>query len=875
MGSKLKAPPLFNPNEDNYEAYKRELEIWDSFTDLEEKKRGPAVYLSLDKKTKQAVSQLKPADISAPDGLQKIIQKLDEVYLADRNTRAYAAFQRFNECKRDEGETLEDFIIRFEDKYNDMEEYNMNLPDGIKAFFILNASNLTDETERLTRATSELSYKSMKDQIKKICGTTFNAKEGDTAPPVKDECFFGYEKQKRGSWRGRNWRGYGRGRGRGSNQEKGPPRKKSEDVREGNPVDWKGNKIKCFICDSETHMIKDCPKKESNEEKAEGGTGKTEEAMINIILFSAIPDNKQLRLVMEALGFGLLDCGCTKTVSGEFWIKEYLNNLPEEDKKNVQEERSDSRFRFGDGHECKSMKRLIIPVRIGKKKYLLRVEVVKEEIPLLLSKPSMKSLKMNLDLENDLVVIDNEVIKLTCTTSGHYRLPLTPFDVDACNITLHAIDFDKLDVKQKKVKAYKLHRQFGHASGDKLVKLVENSKVNDKEFIKCVKEVSENCELCELYKRAPLKPVVSLPLSETFNEVVCLDLKELKKSWILHMIDAASRYSAARIIKKKDKDTVIKQIFQMWFAYFGRPKTLMSDNGNEFLNSVYTEASEKLGIEITMPPAYSPFSNGIVERHNKILYETYIKTLDDTKCDPEVALSWACSAKNALSNQNGYSPNQLVFGFNVNLPTVLTDKLPSLTRTTSSEIVRKNLEAIHNARKNFIQAENSSKIRRALGHKTRTYSEQIFEAGEKVYFKIPTVKGWKGPARVLGNDGYTIVVKQGGSIHKCHRSNVMKIKNEGIKGEESDMVPSKTETPKKSEKKQVKFSQKKRHRQTRGSAKQCKENRNLKKHSGMSSERYEQKEDSESSSDEIERKEREESSEDDDEVEGTMKIMMK
>ena len=134
------------------------------------------------------------------------------------------------------------------------------------------------------------------------------------------------------------------------------------------------------MCDSKYYMIKDCPKKESNEEKAEQGTRKTEE--INIILFSAIPDNNQLRLVIED---GLLDCGCTKTVSGEFWIKVYLNDLPEEDKKNFQEERSDSRFRFGDGHECKSMKRLIIPIRIGKKKYLLRVDIVKEEIPLLLS----------------------------------------------------------------------------------------------------------------------------------------------------------------------------------------------------------------------------------------------------------------------------------------------------------------------------------------------------------------------------------------------------------------------------------------------------------------------------------------------------------
>ena len=32
----------------------------------------------------------------------------------------------------------------------------MGLPGGIKAFFVLNAANLSDETERLTRATSEL-----------------------------------------------------------------------------------------------------------------------------------------------------------------------------------------------------------------------------------------------------------------------------------------------------------------------------------------------------------------------------------------------------------------------------------------------------------------------------------------------------------------------------------------------------------------------------------------------------------------------------------------------------------------------------------------------------------------------------------------------
>ena len=126
----------------------------------------------------------------------------------------------------------------------------------------------------------------------------------------------------------------------------------------------------------------------------------------------------------------------------------------------------------------------------------------------------------------------------------------------------------------------------------------------------------------------------------------------------------------------------------MWIGYFGKPKTLMSDNGGEFDNSLYKEVSQILGIEVIMPPGESPFSNGIVERHNKVLYETMMKTRQDADCDDDVALAWACSAKNALQNHGGYSPNQLVFGYNVNIPTVLTDKLPALSTTTSSEIIR-------------------------------------------------------------------------------------------------------------------------------------------------------------------------------------------
>ena len=774
MGSRsLKSPPQFDPDNDNYEQFKKDLQIWDLVTDLEAKKRGPAVYLSLNKKVREAVRSLSVEQINNDNGLKAITDRLDEVYLADKNTRAYTAFQNFYKCKRESGETFEQFIIKFERLYSELVNHDLTLPEGIKAFFVLNSANLTDEMEKLARATTtELTYKAMKDQIKKICGTTVSQGNDDfqSAPPIKDEVLFTHG---RGGYRGRGRGGKG---GRGGSYKpssstegaKGGSQKQSSSTE--NPVNQYGIKMRCYACDSLTHMVANCPKKNEVEE-------------VNIVLLNSKPDNKQKNLVLETLGKGLLDSGCTRTVAGEFWMNEFLSTIPPADKLKISEVKSDAIFRFGDGAESRSAKKVTIPIKIGSKKYQLQVDVVKNDIPLLISKPVMKKLGISesgLDLKNDLWVVDDEKIKLQCTSSGHYCLPLSVFycgDSDSkYNITLSVNEIDKLSKTEKMTKVLKLHRQFGHASEDKLLKLVKNSSIKDKEFLHLIGEVCNTCDICREYKAAPLKPIVSLPLAEKFNDVVCLDLKEYvhNKVWILHMIDAATRYSQARLITSKKKEVIVSKIFEMWISSFGVPRTLMSDNGGEFVNNVYTEASQKLGIKMVMPPAESPFSNGIVERHNKIIYETMMKTKDDAKCEPEVALAWACSAKNALQNNNGYSPNQLVFGHNVNLPSTLTDNLPALKTTTSNEIIRKNLQALHDARKNYIVSENSNRIKRALRHKTRSYSDETFQTGESVYFKRNGYKGWLGPARVLGFDGYTVLVKLGGSIYKCHRCHLMK-----------------------------------------------------------------------------------------------------
>ena len=54
---------------------------------------------------------------------------------------------------------------------------------------------------------------------------------------------------------------------------------------------------------------------------------------------------------------------------------------------------------------------------------------------------------------------------------------------------------------------------------------------------------------------------------------------------------------------------------------------------------------------------------------------------------------------------NGFSSHQLIFGKNPNLPGIITNWLPALENSTSSEILAQHLNALHDARRAYIETE--------------------------------------------------------------------------------------------------------------------------------------------------------------------------
>ena len=201
----------------------------------------------------------------------------------------------------------------------------------------------------------------------------------------------------------------------------GPNRVYSRGVKR-NSVDRNGNIRKCFVCDSQFHFVSSCPRKVYQCEDSFEDEEEVEEKECYITSVSG--STAMAASMVESFNYAVLDSACNSTVCGNVWLQAYKQTLSKKEMLEIKEKNSDTTFRFGDGGVQKSMKKVKIPVTIVGKKVLIETDVVDCDIPLLWSKPSMKRADVKLNLEDDTAMIFGRKLNLTCTLSGHYRIPL-------------------------------------------------------------------------------------------------------------------------------------------------------------------------------------------------------------------------------------------------------------------------------------------------------------------------------------------------------------------------------------------------------------------------------------------------------------------
>ena len=129
--------------------------------------------------------------------------------------------------------------------------------------------------------------------------------------------------------------------------------------------------------------------------------------------------------LLETLGSGILDTGCTSTVCGSVWFDDFISRLPEKDR-NIQTWSSTVSVVFGNFGQQQSIFRARLPCTIGGQPCTIDADVIEGNLPLLLSKAGMKKAFMTLWMREDKATIYNLPLELKSTASGPYFIDLLP-----------------------------------------------------------------------------------------------------------------------------------------------------------------------------------------------------------------------------------------------------------------------------------------------------------------------------------------------------------------------------------------------------------------------------------------------------------------
>ena len=535
-----KNPPSLKDSS-SFETWEKLVELWQAVTELKVEKQGPALVLALPPKAREAVLELQMSEIKGTTGVQLIIEKLATIYKKDKVDSAYEAFENFIYFKRKSDVKMADFISEFERRHVKAKTHGCELSSSVLGFFLLNQAQLEEEKKQLIKATlTKLDYEEMEGKLMKVFGTAKTMESVDECQVkveninlTEEDVYYGQNyyrgnSTQRGPRAGRFSRGSFVNRGSRQNQgSSGYQRNQETETRSGfrgRGNGWNNRQMKCNICESTYHLMKNCPERIYYHEEYE-----EEEEEHDVILYQShlLTEDDFKIFVAEASVAAILDSGASANVAGNEWYESYCKGLSNTDQKAITQESSSSQFKFGSGQKFGSMFKAVVPAVIGGKKIKISTDVIDADIPLLLSKDAMKKAETEINFVTDKVKMFGQEQEVIITNSGHYAVALN----NGGDI-LRSID-NKVGVKvnlyteevEKKKIALKLHAQFAHAPTSKIAKLLERAgRGDDEELLRCIDEVQRKCKICKVYSKPPPRPVVGLPHATRLNETVAMDL---------------------------------------------------------------------------------------------------------------------------------------------------------------------------------------------------------------------------------------------------------------------------------------------------------------------------------------------------------------
>ena len=754
------------------------------------------------------------------EGVSKVIDFLDgHIGKATRESEL-DAFEKIWSYRRTSDQSILEYLKEHERHYNKAKALGITFTDNCSAFIVALGAKLTSTQAELIKGVIDIQkitkenkmYANVKQKMKDMLSDSLGNIVTGGLPKASAEAFVSDHQEAFAAWQKHNsfkknyTSNYNNKKSSSFNNNSNgyrpvPNKYGDRDANATNPLNpATGKPLKCKTCGSFKHFMRDCSYKnngnnssnnnfnrkksrvylvniqDSDEEEAlltqfdhknasdvETDKEDQEEGKIEKVFFTTNQEELS-KFTAESINCAALDSCCTSSVSGEKWMNIFLSSVPGELKNFVQGPyQSRKTFQFGNQGILPTQKAYTIPIVVAGNQHMIEVDVIKSDIPLLMSKSHMKQLGITLNMANDTASINGQPIRVDTTSAGHFILNLFGDNEHQDTMLMqeiHAVNLleENNDVQLKML--HKLHKQFGHRPKKVFVELLKSAEQWDQKFSKMIDQIIDGCEGCILRKRSPDKPAVALPMAKDFNHILSMDLKKWDdKRYILYLVDMFTRYTVGTVITDKKPETIVAKLFDDWIKYFTAPDMILTDNGGEFVNESMKETCSILNVYHATTAAYSPWQNGTCEK-NHALNDCVITSLlrDYPKMTLEQAVAWSCAVKNSVTSVYGYSAFEVTFGRAPRLPNIMNDPIPVSQVEPRSVALIKNIQAIQNTRVAFAKAEKCEKLKLALKLKMRA-ANRDYAPGELVYYRREKDDKWLGPAKVIFQDGKVIGVR--------------------------------------------------------------------------------------------------------------------
>ena len=266
---------------------------------------------------------------------------------------------------------------------------------------------------------------------------------------------------------------------------------------------------------------------------------------------------------------------------------------------------------------------------------------------------------------------------------------------------------------------------------------------------KDVVKFCRSCHTCQVVgkpnQKPPVAPLKPIPMvEEPFSRVLVDCVGPLPKTrsgnnYLLTIMCIVTRFPEAIPLWNIKARTVIKALIK-FFTLVGLPKHIQSDQGLNFMSTVFQQVMHQLNITQHKSSAYHPQSQGTIERFHQTL-KTMMRSyyFDNHKDWDEGIHLLMFAARESVQETLGFSPFELVFGHVVRGPLkmlkeswlAVDDEPVSLLEYVATFKTRL-LEAGELARKNLSRVQTQMKV-----WYDRKARERVFNVGDKVLVLFP------------------------------------------------------------------------------------------------------------------------------------------